>query len=223
MRVICKVAVTLVLSTVTLTGFAQGHYPEKPIKMIVPYPPGSGTDTVARYTARRLETALKQPVVIENKPGASAIIAAQSVIAAAPDGYTLLWAANGPVTTNVALFEKLPYDPLVDLVPVARTAYSPMGVFVPSTSPYKTVAELLAAAKSQPGKLNYAAGSATYSIATEWLMSESGGKATGVNYKGAAPAMADVAGGQVDFTIVELSAGLPLVAANKVKLLAVNS
>lgn len=204
-------------------AIAQTDFPDRPIKLVVPYPPGSGTDTVARYTARRLETALKQPVVVENRVGGNAIIAVQNVIQSPATGYTLLWAANGPVTTNVALYEKLPYDPLRDLQPVARVAYSPMGLFVPANSPYKDAKSLLDATKTNPGKLTYASGSATYSIAHEWLLSLFGGKATAVPYKGSAPATVDTAGGVVDFTIVEMSAAMPLVEAKKLLLLAVTS
>lgn len=212
-----------VLTALAPAAFAQASYPTKSIKLIVPYPPGSGTDTVARYTATRLEGALKQSVVVENRPGGNAIIAAQAVINAPADGYTLLWAANGPVTTNVALYEKLPYDPLKDLKPVARVAFSPMGLFVPAGSAYKSADSLLEATKSNPGKLTYASGSATYSIAHEWLLSLVGGGATGVSYKGSAPAVADVAAGLVDFTIVEMSAAMALLQAQKIRLLAVTS
>lgn len=208
---------------VTHAAMAQAPYPDKPIKLIVPYPPGSGTDTVARYTARRLEGMLGKPVVIENKAGGNAIIAAQSVIASHPDGYTLLWAANGPVTTNVALYEKLPYNPLKDLEPVARLAFSPMGLYVPSGSPYKTAAELFDAAKKSPQKLNYGSGSATYNIATEWLLSLVGARANAISYKGSAPALTDLAGGQVDFAITEYSAALPLAKSGKIRLLALTS
>lgn len=204
-------------------AMAQATFPDKPIKMIVPYPPGSGTDTVARYSARRLEQAFKQSVVVENRAGGNAIIAVQAVINAPADGYTLLWAANGPVTTNVALYEKLPYNPLKDLQPVARIAYSPMGLFVPASSPHKTAKALLDATKATPGKLSYGSGSATYSIAHEWLLSLVGGQALGVPYKGAAPAMTDVAAGLVDFTIVEMSAGMPMLQGQRVRLLAVTS
>lgn len=206
-----------------VSAFAQAGYPERTIKLIVPYPPGSGTDTVARYTARRLETALKQTVVVENRAGGNAIIAVQAVLQAPSDGYTLLWAANGPVTTNVALYEKLPYDPLKDLRPIARVAFSPMGLFVAANSPYTDAKSLLDATKANPGKLTYASGSATYSIAHEWLLSIFGGKATGVPYKGSAPATLDTASGLVDFTIVEMSAATPLVDAKKLRLLAVTS
>ncbi|WP_420995795.1 Bug family tripartite tricarboxylate transporter substrate binding protein [Cupriavidus sp. 30B13] len=211
------------LSLAPHAAFAQGEYPDRPIRLVVPYPPGSGTDTVARYAARRMETALGKPVVIENKPGGNAIIAAQTVINAPADGYTLLWAANGPVTTNVALYEKLPYDPLTDLEPVARLAYSPMGVYVPAASPYKTAAELFADAKKNPGKLNYGSGSATYNIATEWLMSLVGAKANTISYKGSSPTLTDLAGKQVDFAIAEYSAGLPLVRGGKLRMLALTS
>lgn len=204
-------------------ALAQGSYPDRPIKLVVPYPPGSGTDTVARYAARRMETALGKPVVIENKPGGNAIIAAQTVVNAPADGYTLLWAANGPVTTNVALYEKLPYNPLTDLEPVARLAYSPMGLYVPTDSPYKTAADLFADAKKRPGKLNYGSGSATYNIATEWLMSLVGAKANAISYKGSSPTLTDLAGKQVDFAIAEYSAGLPLVKGGKIRLLAMTS
>ncbi|WP_373376308.1 Bug family tripartite tricarboxylate transporter substrate binding protein [Cupriavidus nantongensis] len=205
------------------TALAQGGYPDRPIKLVVPYPPGSGTDTMARYAAKRMETALGKPVVIENKPGGNAIIAAQTVVNAPADGYTLLWAANGPVTTNVALYEKLPYNPLTDLEPVARLAYSPMGLYVPAESPYKTAADLFADAKKRPGKLNYGSGSATYNIATEWLMSLVGAKANAISYKGSSPTLTDLAGKQVDFAIAEYSAGLPLVKGGKIRLLAMTS
>lgn len=211
------------LSVVPCPAVAQEGYPDRPIKLVVPYPPGSGTDTVARYAARRLETALGKPVVIENKPGGNAIIAAQAVVKARPDGYTLLWAANGPVTTNAALYDKLPYNPLTDLEPVARLAYSPMGLYVAAASPYKTAAELFSDARKHPGKLNYGSGSATYNIATEWLMSLVGAKANAISYKGSSPTLTDLAGNQVDFVVAEYSAGMPLVKAGKIRLLAMTS
>jgi len=159
----------------------------------------------------------------KNKVGGNAIIAAQAVIAAPADGYTLLWAANGPVTTNVALYAKLAYDPLKDLVPVARVAYPPMGLYVPANSPYTTAAQLFEAARKQPMKLNYGSGSATYNIASDWLMSLVGATAKGISYKGAAPALTDLAGGQIDFVIAEFSAGLPLVQGGKIRMLALTS
>jgi tripartite-type tricarboxylate transporter receptor subunit TctC len=223
LKLIAAAGLTGLSAMASVSAFAQSGFPDRPIKLIVPYPPGSGTDTVARYTARRLETALKQPVVVENRAGGNAIIAVQAVIQSPANGYTLLWAANGPVTTNVALYEKLPYDPLKDLQPVARVAFSPMGLFVPANSAYKDAKSLLDATKTNPGKLSYASGSATYAIAHEWLLSLFGGKAAAIPYKGSAPATVDTAGGVVDFTIVEMSAATPLVDAKKLRILAVTS
>jgi tripartite-type tricarboxylate transporter receptor subunit TctC len=214
-------AVVAALAAASVPAFAQ--YPEKPIKLIVPYPPGTGTDTVARYTARRLEGSLGKPVIVENRPGGNAIIAAQAVINSPADGYTLLFAANGPVATNVALYNKLPYNPLKDLDPVARLAFGPMGLFVPANSRFNTAKDLFAAAKQNPGKLNYGSGSATYNIATEWLLSLAGVSATWVSYKGAAPALTDLAGGQIDFVIADLSGALPLLQGGKLRILAVTT
>ena len=199
---------------------AVGQYPEKPIRMVVPYPPGTGTDSVARYTAKRLETELGQPVVVENRAGGSAIVAARNVVSSAADGYTLLFAANGPVTTNVALFKELPYDAIEDLEPVARLAFGPMGIFVPADSPYQTAEELFQAARERPGELNYGSGSATYQIAGEWLMSLVGGKANIISYKGAAPALTDLAGGQIDFMIADYSGALGLMQGERIRMLA---
>lgn len=216
----CTLGFAVLLS---VASNAYAAFPDKPIRLVVPYPPGSGTDTVARYMALQLEKKLSQTIVVENKTGGNAIIATESVIRSSPDGYTLLWAANGPVTTNVALYKKLSYNPLKDLRPVARIAYSPMGLYVPSNSPYKSVKELFEAAKNSSKSLNYGSGSATYNIATEWLLSLAGVKANPINYRGSAPTISDVAAGRTDFTIVEYSAALPLVQAGKVRLLAMTS
>jgi tripartite-type tricarboxylate transporter receptor subunit TctC len=217
------VAASVLAASAVASAPAFAQYPEKPIKLIVPYPPGTGTDTVARYTARRLEGSLGKPVIVENRPGGNAIIAAQAVVSSPADGYTLLFAANGPVATNVALYNKLPYNPLKDLDPVARLAFGPMGLFVPANSRFNTAQDLFAAAKQNPGKLNYGSGSATYNIATEWLLSLAGVSATWVSYKGAAPALSDLAGGQIDFVIADLSGALPLLQGGKLRILAVTT
>lgn len=217
----CLMAATAALGfAVSIGGTAMAAYPDKPVRLVVPYPPGTGTDNVARYTAKRLESALGQPVVVENRSGGSAIVAARNVVTSAPDGYTLLFAANGPVTTNVALFKDLPYDPMTDLDPIARLAFGPMGVFVPADSPYQTAEELFEATRKSPGELNYGSGSATYHIAGEWLMSLVGGKANIVAYKGAAPALTDLAGGQIDFVIADYSGAQPLMNGERIRMLA---
>lgn len=205
------------------TGAGAQTYPDKAIKLVIPYPPGSGTDTLARHTARKLEERFGKPVVPENRAGSSGVVAAQAVIASPPDGYTLFFVANAPVATNAALFEKLPYDPVKDLTPIARVAQGSFGLVVPAGSPYRTAKDLLAAAAAQPGKMNYGSGSAFYHIATEWLLSLASAKANMVPYKGVAPALTDLAGGQLDFALSEYGGLRPLVQSGKLRLLAVTS
>lgn len=202
---------------------ALAAYPEKTIRMVVPYPPGTGTDTLARYTAERLEAALGKSVVVENRVGGNAFIAAQAVAGAAPDGHTLLLAPNSPVTTNVASFAKLPYDPVKDFEPVARLAFAPMVLVVPAASRFKTIQDLIDAARARPGALNYGSGSPTYRIATEWMLSLGGLQAAHIAYKGAAPALVDLAGGNLDFVIAEYSGTLPYISGGRLRPLAVTT
>lgn len=200
---------------------ARAEYPDRPVKLVVSFPPGSGTDTNARYVARKLEEKLGKPVVVENRPGGNSFIAAQAVVSAEPDGYTLLLASNSPVATNVAMFRKLPYDPVADLAPIARLGVGAMALVVPASSSYRDVASLVDAARRNPGKLNYGGGSASYQIATELFLTRAGVKANHVPYKGAAPALTDVAAGQIDFAFADYGATLPLLQAGKLRILAV--
>ncbi|GMG94300.1 tripartite tricarboxylate transporter substrate binding protein [Cupriavidus metallidurans] len=202
---------------------ARSEYPDKPIKLVVSFPPGSGTDSNARYLARKMEERLGKPVVVENRPGGNSFIAAQTVTRAEPDGYTLLLASNSPVATNVAMFRKLPYDPVSELAPIARLGVGAMALVVSASSRYQTVDALLSAAREHPGTLNYGAGSASYQIATELFLAMGHIKANHVPYKGAAPALTDLAAGQVDFVFADYGAVLPLLNGGKLRLLAVTS
>ncbi|TWG85586.1 tripartite-type tricarboxylate transporter receptor subunit TctC [Cupriavidus gilardii J11] len=196
-------------------------YPSRPVKIIVSFPPGTGSDGSARFLAQKLEARLGQPFVVENRPGANSFIAAQTVARAEPDGYTLFVASNSPMATNVAQFKSLPYDPVKDFAPVARLYYGAMVLSVPASSPYRTVRDLVEAAKANPGKLSYGSGSASYQIATELFLRQAGAKAVAIPYKGAAPAMADLAGGQVDFAMSDYTAAAGLAQAGKTRILAV--
>src|SRR3989454_9009816 len=138
--------------------------PNKPIKFIVPFPPGSGTDTSARYFGKKLTDLTGQPVVVENRPGANGFIAVRAVLAAPADGYTVFVGSNSTLAVNVALFKKLPYDPQTDLAPLTIMMRAPTLVVVPSNSPYKTLGEMISTARAQPGKLIYAACSAGYQL-----------------------------------------------------------
>lgn len=200
---------------------ALAAYPDKPIRLIVSFPPGSGTDSNARYVARKMEEKLGVAVTVENRPGGNSFIAAQAVATAPADGYTLLLASNSPVATNAAMYKNLPYDPVEDFAPVARLGYGAMALAVKSDAPYQSVKDLVDAARQRPGALNYGSGSASYQIATELFLSMGGVKANHVPYRGAAPALTDLAGGQVDFVFADYGAVIPFVQSGRMRLLAV--
>lgn len=192
---------TLALALLSVAALAQGgsaraasDYPAHPVKIIVSLPPGSGADTTARFLSKHLAERFKQPFVVENRPGGNSFIAAQAVATAPPDGYTLFVASNSPMTTNAAVFKNLPYDAVKDFAPVAPIARFPMALVVPANSPYRSVADLVAAVRAAPGQLNFASGTATYQVVLELFHEQNGIKATHVPYKGTSAALADVAG-----------------------------
>ena len=189
--------------------------------MVVSFPPGSGTDTNARYAASKLQERIGVPVIVENRPGANSFIAAEAVINAKPDGYTLLLASNSPVTTNVVMFKDLRYDPVNQLAPLAKLAYGPMALTVNADSPFQTVEDLIEHSKQNAGSLNYGAGSASYRIATELFLTQAGIKAEHIPYKGAAPALTDLAGGHVDFVFADFGAVVPFMESGAMRILAV--
>jgi tripartite-type tricarboxylate transporter receptor subunit TctC len=198
-------------------------FPSRPVTFVVSFPPGSGADTTARLYARRMQELTKQPFIVENRPGANSFIAAQAVVRAAPDGYTLLFASNSPVVVNAVLFRKPPYDPVADFAPIARSSRATNLIVVGSASPYKSVADLAAAAKARPKALTYASGSASYQIATELFSEVLGVEFVHVPYKGAAPALIDASAGVVDLAVADITAALPMVASGKLRALAVAS
>jgi tripartite-type tricarboxylate transporter receptor subunit TctC len=196
-------------------------YPERPVKVIVSLPPGSGADTTARFLAQHLSQQLGQPFVVENKPGANSFIAAKAVADAAPDGYTVFVASNTPMVTNAAIFKQLPYDPVKDFAAVAPIGRFPMLIVVPNNSPFKTLPELVAAMKAEPGKLNFASGTPSYQVAMEIFHERNGIRGTPVNYKGTGPAITDLVSGVCDYSIAEVSAVMPLIKGGKLRALAI--
>ena len=196
-------------------------YPERPVKIIVSLPPGSGADTTARFLAIHLGKDLGQPFVVENRPGANSFIAAKAVAEAPADGYTMFVASNSPMVTNAAVFKQLPYDPVKDFAPVAPITRLPMIIVVPANSPHKTLADLVAAMKAAPGKLNFASGTAAYQVAMETFHERNGVRGTSVNYKGTGPAISDVVSGVCDYSIAEVSAVMGLIKGGKLRALAV--
>jgi tripartite-type tricarboxylate transporter receptor subunit TctC len=203
-------------------AFAQG-FPSKPIKFVVPFPPGSGTDTSARYFGKKLSELTGQPVVVENRPGANGFIAVRQVLEAPADGYTVFVGSNSTLAVNVALFKKLPYDPQTDLAPLTMMMRAPTLVVVPAASPYKTLGELVGAARAQPGKLNYAAGSAGYQLMAESLNDSAKLDIRNIPFKGASEALTAVASSTVDMAFTDITAASELVKAGKLRALAVAS
>lgn len=199
-------------------------WPERPIKLIVPYPAGGAADQTARLIAGPLGERLKTAIVIDNRPGGGGSIGAATVAKAAPDGYTLLLDATG-YTVNPSLLPKMPFDAAKDLVPVSLLMQVPMLLVVPANSPYQTLAQLLQAARAQPGKLSFASagnGSAQH-LAGELFKQGHKLFMTHIPYRGGAPALNDLMAGQVDLMFSAMPACLPLVKADKLRALAVTS
>lgn len=202
---------------------ASTEFPNRPIRFIVPFPPGSGTDSSARYYGRKLSELVGQPVVVENRPGGNGFIGIQAVKSAPPDGYTVFIGTNSTLATNAALFRKLPYDPLADFEPVSGLLRAPALLIVPPESPHKTLTDFIAAARREPGRLAYGAGSAGYQLMGEFFSERAGVKLTHVPFKGASEAVQAVAGGHIDSAIVETTSAAALVRSGKVRALGIAS
>jgi tripartite-type tricarboxylate transporter receptor subunit TctC len=218
-------ALSGLMGLVPLNANAQADYPTKPIKIVVPFPAGGTSDVLARILGVKLTESWGQPVVVENRPGSSGNLGADIVAKSAPDGYTFALMDVGNLVISPALF-KLPFSVQNDFAPVSMVAYSPHLLVVSSKIPANTTAELIAYAKSQKGKMNYAAaagmGSATH-LAGVVFANRSGIEWGYVPYKGGAQAMTDLIGGQVDVTFNGMVATYPHVKAGKIKLIAVSS
>ena len=205
-------------------GAAWAAYPDKPIKMMIGYAPGSSTDIVGRMIANDLSLALKQPIIVENRGGAAGSLAADAVAKSAPDGYTILFAQNG-LAINVAANPKLPFNGQKDLLPVVGVAATPHILIVNNNSPAKSVADLMAMLKAEPGKLSFGSSGIGNSdhMAGELFLATTGLQAIHIPYKGGSPAATDLMGGQIDFYFAGMPVGLPLYKGDKVRALAVTS
>jgi tripartite-type tricarboxylate transporter receptor subunit TctC len=215
-------------SALAFPGLSQAQaqaWPTKPIKLVVPFPPGGGTDVSARIIGERLSARLGQPVIIDNKPGASTAIGVVMVSAAEPDGYTLLFSGSSSYTVNPAVRSKLGYDPFKQLSPIAMVARTSLVLVTSATGPYKTLKDILAKAKASPGTLTYATfgtGSAPH-LAGELLADAAGVKLSPIPYKGSAEADIGVVRADVALGIDTMAAVNPLVQSGKLRALAVVS
>ena len=204
------------IATAPIRAHAQA-YPAKPVRWIVPYPAGGGSDFLARTLAAQLEKQLGQPFVVENRPGAATMIGAEAVARAAADGYTVLTADNGTLVFNTALYRKVPYDPARDFAPVGLMARFPLILVAHPATGYRTAADLIAAAKREPGRLSYAsvgAGS-PHHLAMELIKDRTGAFIVHIPYRGAAPAVQDVLGNQLPVMVIDTAVGLPHLRAGK--------
>ncbi|MEK6244865.1 MAG: tripartite tricarboxylate transporter substrate binding protein [Pseudomonadota bacterium] len=206
------------------TVFAQ-VFPDRPVRIIVGYPPGGGTDLVARLIQQPLSQRWGQPVVIDNRPGANAIIAAEAVARAKADGYTLLMAYATEVAVNPATMKKLPYDPVRDFTPIIQLAGAPLVLAVNPALAAKDVRELVALAKAKPGTLSYSSSGSgsVHHFAGELFKLQTGADLLHVPYKGSGPATADAVGGQVQVTYASVASVLRFVQAGRLRALAVTS
>jgi tripartite-type tricarboxylate transporter receptor subunit TctC len=215
-------AVLLVMSGVAACALGQG-YPTKPIHVVVGFPPGGGNDIIARLLGAKMQDTWGQPVVIDNKPGANSIIAAEFVARSAPDGYTLLVNATGGMSVNPVLYAYLSYDPLKDFVPISMVGSFPLVLAVNPMLPANSVQELIAYLKANPGKLNYSAGSTAFQVATEMFKQMTGTDVKHIPYKGSAASITALIAGDVQMTIVDTPPLVPQLSAGRLRALAVTS
>lgn len=219
----CALAAIVFAAAAQVQG-AQS-YPERPIRMLVPFAPGGNVDITARAIAPALGQALGQQVIVDNRPGAGGTIATDLVAKAAPDGYTLLMASSSVMTNGPALYPKLPYDIVRDFAPVGRVAVVPLAIVVHPSVPARTTTELIAMAKAQGGNLlmaNAGVGTTNHLIA-ELFMIRTGTRLTLVPYKGSGPALIDLVAGHVFAHVDQISSALPYIQANRIRAIAVTT
>jgi len=212
-----KLVAGLVLGALCTVAYAQ--YPNKPIKIIVPFPAGSATDTISRILGNSVSIAVGQPVLVENKAGADGAIAASEVMRAAPDGHTLLMATNSPMSAVPALKKVPPYDPVADFTPITDIGRYTFFIVVHPSVPANTLSEFIAYAKANPGKINYATGNTTGIVSTAFFASQAGIQMVHVPYRGEPQAIIDLVGGRVQLLFASSSTSVPQVRDGKLRAL----
>jgi tripartite-type tricarboxylate transporter receptor subunit TctC len=225
MATLLRAVAGITLAALAAGAPAQGNYPNKTIRMIVPFPAGGPTDIIARIVGQKLTDSMGQPVVIDNRGGSGGNIGADIVAKAAPDGYTLVMAIVGTHAINPALYARMPYDPVRDFSPITKTGAATIVLVAHPSVPVKSIKDLVALAKAKPRQLTFGSpGSGTpHHLAGELLKTMAGIDLIHIPYKGAAPAVAELLGGQVNTVIVSLPAAFPHVKAGRLTALGVTS
>ena len=219
-----RILLATTLAALSAGAWAQA-YPAKSIRLVVPFPPGGGTDIIAREISTKLTTTLGWTFVVDNKPGAGGNLGVDAAAKAPADGYTLVLGQTSNLAINPTLYGKLPYDPFKDLVPVSLVATAPLVLVVPAASPYRTVADVVNAAKAKPGEVNFASpGNGTVAHLTGELFQKAAGiKLQHVPYKGSNQALTDLMGGQVQLFMASVPTALPHIKSGKLRAIAVSS
>jgi tripartite-type tricarboxylate transporter receptor subunit TctC len=215
--------VMLAFAAAAPAAWAQGGYPDKPLTFVVPFAAGSATDQLARAIGSSITQQTKQPVIVDNKAGASGMMAAQSAAKGSADGYTVLITTNTTHAANEHLYKKLPYDPVKDFAPVTGLGKGGQVLVVRADSPYKSVADLIAKARKEPGKLSFASGSSSSRVAGEMFKQLSHTDILHVPYKSNPNALTDLMGGQVDMMITDTATGVPQIKGGKLRALGVST
>ena len=223
MKTLCRVTLAALCLSLSAhaPALAQAEYPNRPIRIVVGFTPGGGNDIIARVFGQKLSESLGQPVIIENKPGAGAILATEYVARSAPDGYTLLVGASGAMVINPAVYQKLNYDTMRDFKPVSELGSFPLILIVNAKSPFKSLADLVAYAKANPDKANYSSSSAAFQLATELFKQKTGVPMQMIPYKGANDSVTAVISGEVTATIADAGPVTSQVTGGNARALAV--
>jgi tripartite-type tricarboxylate transporter receptor subunit TctC len=215
------IALVLLCACVPAQGLAQG-YPAKPVRMVVPFPPGAGLDVVARLIAQRLTDAWNSPVVVDNRAGAGGTVGADIVAKSTADGYTLLVAGVGSLGTSKGLYPRLPYDPVKDFAPIMLISRAPSVVLVHAGLPVRSIRELVAYAKSKPGALNYSSGGngSVAHLSVEMFKHMAGVDLVHIPHKGPTPALAALAAGEAQVGVQSMLSALPLIQSGRIRVIA---
>ena len=201
---------------------AQTNYPDRLVRIVVAYAPGGTNDILARLLAEQLSESLKQPVVVENRPGAGAIVGTASVAKAQPDGYTLLVGSTSEFSFNPAIYEKLPYSPH-ELEPIAMLGDSPLVLLVSADNPVKTVKDLVEFSRRNPDQANYSSSGASFQLASEYFNAQTGGQFKHIPYKGSAQMVTAVLSGEVTMTLAPIGPAVAALKGDRLKALAITS